>query len=253
MTIRVHELARELKITSKQILTALAELKQPVKTASSILTYSQAHQVRLKFPQPPTFPRRPSPTFPATATRSPRPPRVGTNPFGVIPRRPRPQPAPTHRAAPALPPDLQQMYANLAGDVSVSAHHGSPRPTWMDAGPRVDIFDPLIMSLLPADRTPTQEDLSAADTIKWVWQTHGLSSEQAIAWINMGLSPDESDLAGQLRDEGITPEAASQHRTHPNGTPFTIIDLARAKDWDEPIWKTLDAAGIERTPIRRTS
>lgn len=92
--VRVHELARELGVTSKQVLVALEECGEFVKSASSEVRPIAAQQVRQRFtdsrpPSPPvhpasvqsmpTAPRAPAWQPPAIGFRAPRPtPPAGT-------------------------------------------------------------------------------------------------------------------------------------------------------------------------------
>ncbi|WP_192815035.1 translation initiation factor IF-2 N-terminal domain-containing protein, partial [Rhodococcus sp. DK17] len=99
---RVHELAKELGVTSKELLATLKEQGEFVKSASSTVEAPVARRLRESFPsaksadsaaRPAAKPGAPAPSTPATAAKpgGPRP--------GPKPAAPAPAPAPVAPAA----------------------------------------------------------------------------------------------------------------------------------------------------------
>ncbi|WP_172650537.1 translation initiation factor IF-2 [Rhodococcus opacus] len=107
---RVHELAKELGVTSKELLATLKEQGEFVKSASSTVEAPVARRLRESFPsaksadsaaRPAAKPGAPAPSTPATAAKpgGPRP--------GPKPAAPAPAPAAPVAAAPAATPEAQ--------------------------------------------------------------------------------------------------------------------------------------------------
>ena len=117
-TIRVHELAKELGLTSKQAIQELESLGEYVKSAASVVALPAARRLREKHNQaaPPPGPR---PTAPRPSTT----PRPAANPFSVHPEptgpwAPPSLPRPRGRTHPRPParPVRPQVSAELADD-----------------------------------------------------------------------------------------------------------------------------------------
>ncbi len=123
---RVHELAKELNVSSKDVLAKLSELGEFVKSASSTVEAPVARRLREAFPPAPTAEPAPAPVQPAPASPEPTP---APAPEPVVVAAPSPTveavPAPTVVAplAPTPPP---------SGPVTGAPRPGAPRP-----GPRV--------------------------------------------------------------------------------------------------------------------
>ncbi|QQZ17523.1 MULTISPECIES: translation initiation factor IF-2 [Rhodococcus] len=109
---RVHELAKELGVTSKELLATLKEQGEFVKSASSTVEAPVARRLRESFPsaksadsaaRPAAKPGAPAPSTPATAAK-PGGPRPGPKPAAPAPA---PAPAAPVAAAPAATPEAQ--------------------------------------------------------------------------------------------------------------------------------------------------
>src|SRR5882724_3789763 len=106
---RVHELAKELGVTSKDVLNKLKDLGEFVKSASSTVEAPVARRLRDSFPSKGGSSRRsssaPAPAAPAEGSSTPKP-GGGPKPGPAAPK-PAPkaaQPAPEAPAAPAPAP-----------------------------------------------------------------------------------------------------------------------------------------------------
>ncbi|MCD7052422.1 translation initiation factor IF-2 N-terminal domain-containing protein, partial [Rhodococcus sp. BH2-1] len=103
---RVHELAKELGVTSKELLARLKEQGEFVKSASSTVEAPVARRLRESFPSANAKPEggespRPSAKPGATGASAPKPgaPRPGPKPAPAAPAAP----APAAPAAPSAP------------------------------------------------------------------------------------------------------------------------------------------------------
>src|SRR3978361_2222103 len=97
---RVHELAKELGVTSKEVLARLSEQGEFVKSASSTVEAPVARRLREAFggskPAKAAGNGAAAPAAPA-AQPAPAPPLVRAGPAPHTPRRPRPPPRPPRR------------------------------------------------------------------------------------------------------------------------------------------------------------
>ncbi|MGB3372957.1 MAG: translation initiation factor IF-2 N-terminal domain-containing protein, partial [Rhodococcus sp. (in: high G+C Gram-positive bacteria)] len=91
---RVHELAKELGVTSKELLARLKEQGEFVKSASSTVEAPVARRLRESFPSE----KSDSPSENGSTTASAPKPSTGAKPGG-----PRPGPKPAARPTPAAP------------------------------------------------------------------------------------------------------------------------------------------------------
>ncbi|QTJ69235.1 translation initiation factor IF-2 [Rhodococcus sp. ZPP] len=106
---RVHELAKELGVTSKELLATLKEQGEFVKSASSTVEAPVARRLRESFPKssspdsaarPAAKPGAPAPSAPSTTSAKPGGPRPGPKPAAPAPAAPAPAaPAASARAA----------------------------------------------------------------------------------------------------------------------------------------------------------
>ncbi|MGV9716715.1 translation initiation factor IF-2 [Rhodococcus pyridinivorans] len=168
---RVHELAKELGVTSKELLARLKEQGEFVKSASSTVEPPVARRLRESFgktegdaaakaaPNPapkPGAPRpgpRPTPASPAPAAETARP-----KPGAPKPAAPKPAPAPEEPAAPApqapAAPAAPQSPAAQAPSATPQAPAAKPGPK--PAGPRPGPKTPRVgnnpYSSAPAER-----------------------------------------------------------------------------------------------------
>ncbi|NKR76167.1 translation initiation factor IF-2 [Rhodococcus hoagii] len=149
---RVHELAKELGVTSKELLARLKEQGEFVKSASSTVEAPVARRLRESFPSANAKPEggespRPSAKPGATGASAPKPgaPRPGPKPAPAAPAAPapaapaapsapaapgpRPGPAPTPGPKPApQTPAAQAPAAPAASAAPVGPKPGGPRP-----------------------------------------------------------------------------------------------------------------------------
>ncbi|WP_084985751.1 translation initiation factor IF-2 [Prescottella equi] len=149
---RVHELAKELGVTSKELLARLKEQGEFVKSASSTVEAPVARRLRESFPSANAKPEggespRPSAKPGATGASAPKPgaPRPGPKPAPAAPAAPapaapaapaaqaapgpRPGPAPTPGPKPApQAPAAQAPAAPAASAAPVGPKPGGPRP-----------------------------------------------------------------------------------------------------------------------------
>ncbi|USI92059.1 translation initiation factor IF-2 [Rhodococcus pyridinivorans] len=168
---RVHELAKELGVTSKELLARLKEQGEFVKSASSTVEPPVARRLRESFgktegdaaakaaPNPapkPGAPRpgpRPTPASPAPAAETARP-----KPGAPKPAAPKPAPAPEEPAAPApQAPAAQAAPQSPAGQApSATPQAPAAKPGPKPAGPRPGPKTPRVgnnpYSSAPAER-----------------------------------------------------------------------------------------------------
>ncbi|MFC9789944.1 translation initiation factor IF-2 [Rhodococcus sp. NPDC127528] len=122
---RVHELAKELGVTSKELLARLKEQGEFVKSASSTVEAPVARRLRESFPSA----KSSAPAAEATSTApAPKPggPRPGPKPAAPAPAAPAPAPAAPAAAAPVAPAPAAPTPA--APKVTPAAAQPGPRP-----------------------------------------------------------------------------------------------------------------------------
>ncbi|MDQ1740335.1 MAG: translation initiation factor, partial [Pseudonocardiales bacterium] len=129
---RVHELAKELGVPSKEVLAKLSELGEFVKSASSTVEAPVARRLREAFPGAAPAPAKK--TAPASAPR-PAPQPAEAAPVTTPAPAPTPAvaPAPTPIAASAAAPVTEPGYGARPAAATPAPRPGAPRPT----GPRV--------------------------------------------------------------------------------------------------------------------
>ncbi|NIL75743.1 translation initiation factor IF-2 [Rhodococcus kyotonensis] len=126
---RVHELAKELGVTSKELLARLKEQGEFVKSASSTVEAPVARRIRESFPSA----KSDAPSGNGRSSDAPKP-STGAKPGGPRPGpKPAPRPAPSAPAAPAAQtpaaPVAQTPAAPAAPAASTPAPTSAPRPT----------------------------------------------------------------------------------------------------------------------------
>jgi hypothetical protein len=218
--VRVHELAKELGISSKELLTKVSELGEFVKSASSNLEAPVVQRVRECFPIKPkasgtrpayiAYPDDPAPSAATHTPRPPRPagrsPRVTNNPFGVAgsgaARAVRPLPLPSKR--PRKP--RREFYrgdpptgltARILRECIV------PNRNWQGMQPPKGFFADEVKAakLLTAEWGPTLFDGLTPDLIiEWLGGENAITPEQAVTFHQAGVTPE--DLEGPLRYVG---------------------------------------------------
>ncbi|MEV4320237.1 translation initiation factor IF-2 [Actinocrispum sp. NPDC049592] len=135
---RVHELAKELGVTSKEVLTKLADLGEYVKSASSTVEAPVARRLRDSYPKPggakPSGAKpgpRPGPPKPAAPQQ---PVQQQQQPAAQQPAA-TPRPAPAKPAAPAPKPAVQQPAAEVPAPAAASAAPAAPAPSTTFSAP----------------------------------------------------------------------------------------------------------------------
>jgi hypothetical protein len=196
---RVHELAKELGVSSKQILSKAQDLGLYVKSPSSTIEAADAASIRDSFsgrgqatPARRTQPHRPVGNNPYTPPR-PAPPGAVPPPRTSPPRR-RPMPM-----GPRLDDD-----SFAAGLLRAQAKSKSTKTT-RTAKPRpyVDVILERSPSLrYPGERTPQV-------VYEWaqMWIEEFFEVADVAAWMDAGLKGNEAHRAAELCREGWTPAA----------------------------------------------
>ena len=138
---RVHELAKELGVTSKEVLARLSEQGEFVKSASSTVEAPVARRLREAFgggkpakaqgngSAPAAAPAQPKPTPGGSASAATAPPK----PSGPKPAAPAPTPPPPAPAAPPAPPAPAAAEAPAQAEPAAAAEAARPAGT---PGPR---------------------------------------------------------------------------------------------------------------------
>ncbi|MFC9549372.1 translation initiation factor IF-2 [Rhodococcus sp. NPDC056960] len=133
---RVHELAKELGVTSKELLATLKEQGEFVKSASSTVEAPVARRLRESFPssksdsaaRPAAKPGAPAPSAPATSAK-PGGPRPGPKPAAPAPAAPAAAaPAPTPAAPAPAPAAPAASAATPAAPATNAPKPGRPTP-----------------------------------------------------------------------------------------------------------------------------
>ncbi|BCN48655.1 translation initiation factor IF-2 [Rhodococcus hoagii] len=168
---RVHELAKELGVTSKELLARLKEQGEFVKSASSTVEAPVARRLRESFPSANAKPEggespRPSAKPGATGASAPKPgaPRPGPKPAPAAPAAPAPA-APAAPSAPAAPgprpgpaptpgpkPAPQTPAAQAPAAPAASAAPAGPKPGGPRPGPKPPRVGNNPYSSAPAER-----------------------------------------------------------------------------------------------------
>ncbi|NKZ91609.1 translation initiation factor IF-2 [Rhodococcus hoagii] len=168
---RVHELAKELGVTSKELLARLKEQGEFVKSASSTVEAPVARRLRESFPSANAKPEggespRPSAKPGATGASAPKPgaPRPGPKPAPAAPAAPAPA-APAAPSAPAAPgprpgpaptpgpkPAPQAPAAQAPAAPAASAAPAGPKPGGPRPGPKPPRVGNNPYSSAPAER-----------------------------------------------------------------------------------------------------
>ncbi|MEO3965405.1 translation initiation factor IF-2 [Mycolicibacterium smegmatis] len=137
---RVHELAKELGVTSKELLATLKEQGEFVKSASSTVEAPVARRLRETFgaksgatktDEKPRGQGGNGASAPAAPKPAPRTPRVGNNPFSTQQPADRPIPRPQPRPGPRPGGGPRPSPGNMPPRPATAAGRGGPRP-----GPR---------------------------------------------------------------------------------------------------------------------
>lgn len=181
--IRVHELATELGVDSKTVLTALRQIGEFTKSASSTVGYSVAKRVRDHIRAKPGT-QEPAPGRPPA--RQAPPPLASSRPIA-------PQPARPHRLArgnSSPPSDMAKVFLRRAETEEQRDPWSRPRPRHV---------------LVQAAEVNARE-----------WAKHWFTPQEVETWLDVhpGLP---AHVASALREAGLTPRQAAIRVTTPRG------------------------------------
>ncbi|WP_443081538.1 translation initiation factor IF-2 [Tsukamurella sp. USMM236] len=169
---RVHELAKELGVTSKEVLARLSEQGEFVKSASSTVEAPVARRLRESYgpksdggakpgPAParkpgPAAASTPAPSAPAADAPRPTSARPGPRPAAPAAPEPTPEPAaPAAPTAPAAPAASAAPSAPEAAAPAAPAARPGPRPAGPKPGPRTPkVGNNPFSSQAPVERAP---------------------------------------------------------------------------------------------------
>jgi hypothetical protein len=186
-SVRVHELARELGITSKDVMVKLAEIGEFVKSASSVLEPVVVAKLRQSCGRPKAPPNRR--------------PRLANNPFGVDPTYV-PRPRDIGQAGPRPSPHVVH---------PSSPHARKPRREWWKGDQPSDLTRAILDHTVITSRPPDDPIPSGR---YYLDEVHAAQREAAL-WGPTTL------------DTGLTPaQVAAWIRLHPGATPSLVTEFA---------------------------
>lgn len=205
---RVHELARELGLTSKQILNTALDLGIYVKSASSTVEAADARRIGdtvtgrgQALPRRRNWPHQPianNPYFrpvirPRTAPPAPREPRLRPDP-GIMSYGPR--------------PDDDSFDAALRRTQAASRPTRPSRPPKPKPNPIVDI----ILARSPMLRWSDEPIPGVVHEWARMWTNELFEPDDVAAWMDAGLKGNEAHRATELCREGWTPVTWASRR-----------------------------------------
>lgn len=203
---RVHELAKELGLSSKQVLTKLLDLGVDVKSPSSTVEASVARTLRDSLPAGTGRDRA------APAGR-----RVGYNPAprpaSIPPQRPRPGRSDT--SAPRVESIEEEARRRRAAA-------SKPRGSGRRQPPKLGLIAEVILEWNPSLRGYGGESIDPM-VFEWEkgWAKQRFFPDEVRAWLAAGLSPNQYAKAAELHDERWRAEQwARRHGRPPNSSPF---------------------------------
>lgn len=176
--VRVYELARELNIEARELLTWLSDNGAFAGSASSILEASVVRHVRTALTPPPPG----SPAASSTDEKL-RDWLVGSKGSNMTPRG-----SGRFASASAQPPGRPR-WPGLVG--TPRGRHGSPQT-------------PVRPGLADAERHHHQEEADARDHVR-AWARHWFTPEATLAWRAAGLRPSDAQVAIQCVTFGLRP------------------------------------------------
>lgn len=200
--VRVHELARELGISSRHLLSELKEMGEFVKSASSTLEPAVVRRLRLAFgesePSERVAPEQDGPSTEDLARAEAevrafleRPPSSGDSTEEAVEEQVRRDWAPPFRAP------------------TVAARQALPsRPSWP---PRRSTQRPTLRPSSPLERLAlslAHDNVYLAEAhaeALVVWVHRGFDLKEVTAWLRADLSIDQSRLAERCRRAGLAP------------------------------------------------
>ncbi|WP_344017977.1 translation initiation factor IF-2 N-terminal domain-containing protein [Pseudonocardia kongjuensis] len=194
----MHELAKELGLSSKQVLSKLQDLGEFVKSPSSTVEATAARKLRdaMTGKGQPGTPRRS--WSHATGNNPYSPPRRDPNPAPLPPPRP-PRPRPDPWIAPSAP-DSDETFEQAARRMRAQGKPGRrPRPPKLTRLAEHIAGD----SVYSHAHNPMSPDIANGWAMQWYG--HVFEDDEAIAWLKAGLNGNEADAALSMRRIGWTP------------------------------------------------
>lgn len=196
---RIHELAKELGLTSKQVLSKAQDLGFYVQSPSSTIEAADARRLREAFtgrgqpsPRRHTWPHRPVGNNPYFPSRPARP--------DVMPAPRTQSPGPQPRQTPISPRSDADSFNDALWQAQARSKRKKPNRTSV-SNPYGDIILARSPSLLESHgRVP-------AVVHQWaqMWIEKWFEADEVAAWMEAGLKGNEAHLAAQLRRERWTP------------------------------------------------
>lgn len=196
---RVHELAKELGVSSKQLLSKAQDLGLYVRSPSSTIEAVDARRLRdamtERGPASPglrTWPRGPIGNNPYSA---PPPPRSAPPPLTPV-QRPRPMPIgprPRHDDDDSFAAALRR--AQAKSKPARPPHPAKPNP----------IVHVILARAAPSLRYTGEPIPSLVHEWAQMWLMEWFEPADVAAWMDAGLKGNEAHLAARLRREGWTP------------------------------------------------
>jgi hypothetical protein len=216
---RVHELARELGVSSKQILSKAKDLGLFLKSASSTIEAADARRLRDTLtgrtqvtPGPRTWPHRPVGNNPYSPPR-PGPPAAVPQPR-TPPLRLRPRPMPTGPQPDDDPFAVALRRAQAKSKSTKTTHTPKPNP-----------FVDVILARTRALQYTGEPTPSVVYEWAQMWIEEWFDADDVAAWMDAGLKGNEAHRAAQLCRDGWTPHAWARR----GGRPTTRDGRDRAR------------------------
>lgn len=210
MAVRVHELAREFRVESKTILSALAGMGEYVRSAASTVEKPVVLRLRDYFNSP-EFTR---PERRVSLGREPRSDPLGGNPFARRFEKPRPSHGPRRRSSGRPVTDPALLDAAKMFGVAPQSLRSAPKP-W------------------PKKKEPRKPGSHEIDG----WDERLMDRNDRQAWMDAGLGDHDARIADLCRTYGITPDDLSLvvesrpvwDRLHGNESITIIADMIRVE------------------------
>lgn len=201
---RVHELARELGVSSRQVLSKLQDMGEFVKSPSSTVEAAVARQLRDAI----------TGRGPAVQPRRVQSRRTGNNPYS----RPRPDPiagnstppVPRPRPRVVMPEDMRAGTAtddSFAADLRrARAASSRPRPSSRRPEHRNPIVDVILDDGGTVSRSPGGSFPPVVHEWAQRWTEAWFEPSEVAQWLAAGVAANAVDQAAELRGQGYTPQ-----------------------------------------------